>query len=170
MKKLDKLYKLADKHNINIHFFDLTSVGCLGLHIEKEGIPDMIFLDNSLKKDKNKHIEVLSEELGHYFTSLGDSISTLDVNTYRDKLELNKVENKADNWATNFLITDKEIIDLVNKNITDFDEMADILSVPYEILSKKLKHLSITKQKLYLGNNRYLILTNFPNLMIYQEL
>lgn len=38
-----------------------------------------------------------------------------NIKTYLDKLKLHKVENKADKWATNFLITDKEIISLVNK-------------------------------------------------------
>ena len=48
--------------------------------------------------------------------------------------------------------------------------MAEILSVPYEIILKKLKNLSITKQYLDLGNGKYLILSNFPNLMIYQDI
>lgn len=168
MTKLDMLYNLANKHNIQIHFFDLTITGCLGLNIEKENMPSMIFLDNSLKKDKNKHIEVLAEELGHFFTSVGISVG--NIKTYSDKLELNKVENKADKWATNFLITDEEIINLVNKNITDINEMAEVLSVPYEIVLKKLKNLSITKQYLDLGNGKYLMLTNFPNLIIYQDI
>ena len=94
-----------------------------------------------------------------------------NIKTYSDKLELNRVENKADKWATNFLITDEEIINLINKNITDINEMAEILSVPYEIILKKLKNLSITKQYLDLGNGKYLILKcNFPNLMIYQDI
>ena len=66
--------------------------------------------------------------------------------------------------------TDEEIINLINKNITDINEMAEILSVPYEIILKKLKNLSITKQYLDLGNGKYLILSNFPNLMIYQDI
>ncbi len=156
MTKLDMLYNLANKHNIQIHFFDLTATGCLGLNIEKENMPSMIFL------------EVLAEELGHYFTTVGTSVG--NIKTYSDKLELNKVENKADKWATNFLVTDEEIINLVNKNITDINEMAEILSVPYEIILKKLKNLSITKQYLDLGNGKYLILSNFPNLMIYQDI
>ena len=168
MTKLDMLYNLANKHNIQIHFFDLTITGCLGLNIEKENMPSMIFLDNSLKKDKNKHIEVLAEELGHFFTSVGISVG--NIKTSSDKLELNRVENKADKWATNFLITDEEIINLVNKNITDINEMAEVLSVSYEIVLKKLKNLSITKQYLDLGNGKYLMLTNFPNLIIYQDI
>ncbi len=47
MTKLDMLYNLANKHNIQIHFFDLTATGCLGLNIEKENMPSMIFLYNS---------------------------------------------------------------------------------------------------------------------------
>lgn len=168
MTKLDMLYNLANKHNIQIHFFDLTATGCLGLNIEKENMPSMIFLDNSLKKDKNKHIEVLAEELGHYFTTVGTSVG--NIKTYSDKLELNKVENKADKWATNFLITEEDIINLINKNITCIYEMADIIGVSVEILMKKFKYLSKVKQMLDLGNGKYLILTNLPSLIIYNKI
>ena len=168
MTKLDMLYNLANKHNIQIHFFDLTITGCLGLNIEKENMPSMIFLDNSLKKDKNKHIEVLAEELGHYFTTVGTSVG--NIKTYSDKLELNKVENKADKWATNFLITEEDIINLINKNITCIYEMADIIGVSVEILMKKFKYLSKVKQMLDLGNGKYLILTNLPSLIIYNKI
>lgn len=168
MTKLDMLYNLANKHNIQIHFFDLTITGCLGLNIEKENMPSMIFLDNSLKKDKNKHIEVLAEELGHFFTSVGISVG--NIKTYSDKLELNKVENKADKWATNFLITEEDIINLINKNITCIYEMADIIGVSVEILMKKFKYLSKVKQMLDLGNGKYLILTNLPSLIIYNKI
>lgn len=168
MTKLDMLYNLANKHNIQIHFFDLKITGCLGLNIEKENMPSMIFLDNSLKKDKNKHIEVLAEELGHFFTSVGISVG--NIKTYSDKLELNKVENKADKWATNFLITEEDIINLINKNITCIYEMADIIGVSVEILMKKFKYLSKVKQMLDLGNGKYLILTNLPSLIIYNKI
>ena len=65
---------------------------------------------------------------------------------------------------------EKEYVVKVNKNITDINEMAEVLSVPYEIVLKKLKNLSITKQYLDLGNGKYLMLTNFPNLIIYQDI
>ncbi len=169
MNKLDKLYNLADRHNIRIHFFDLLEeIGCLGLHIEDEIISGRIFLDNSLKNDKNKHIEVLAEELGHFFTSVGVSVG--NIKTYSDKLELNRCENKADRWATNFLITEEDIINLINKNITCVYEMADSLGVSVEILLKKFEYLSKSKQSLDLKNGKYLILTNLPNLIIYNSI
>ncbi len=121
-----------------------------------------------MKKDKNKHIEVLAEELGHYFTTVGISVG--NIKTYSDKLELNKVENKADKWATNFLITEEDIINLINKNITCIYEMADIIGVSVEILMKKFKYLSKVKQMLDLGNGKYLILTNLPSLIIYNKI
>ena len=103
MNKLNQLLKLAKKENIDIHYLDIKDIGILGLYIKNEGLPPTIFLDTSIKNDKYKLIEVLSEELGHHFTSIGNSVN--NINTYRSKLDIGKCENKATKWATNFLVS-----------------------------------------------------------------
>ena len=167
MTKLEKLYDLAHKNNITIHFFDLTDVGVLGLNIEKEGLSHMIFLDLKLKSNKDLHIEVLSHELGHYFTTVGN---TLENKNYRERLYNNKFENKADKWACEFLITEEEIINTLNKNITNIYDIAEYLDVPLSILRKRLEYLSLQKQSIKVSDNKYLILTNLPNIYFYESL
>lgn len=166
MTKLEKLYDLAHKNNVAIHFFDLTEVGVLGLNVEKEGLSPLIFLDLKLKSNKDLHLEVLAHELGHYFTTVGN---TLNNKNYRDKLYNNKFENKADKWACEFLITEEEITNALNKNITNVYDIAEYLSVPLNILKKRLEYLSLQKQSIKVSDNKHLILTNLPNIYFYES-
>lgn len=168
MNKLNQLLELAKKENIDIHYLDIKDIGILGLYIKNEGLPPTIFLDNSIKNDKYKLIEVLSEELGHHFTSIGNSVN--NINTYRSKLDIGKCENKATKWATNFLVSEDDIIQVVNNNITCIYEVADKIGVPIDILIKKFEYLSKIKQMIDLKNGKYLVLTNLPNLIIYNHI
>jgi hypothetical protein len=168
MKKLGKLYKLADEYKVDIHFFDLKEIGTLGINIEKEGLPHMVLLDNSLKKDDRVHLEVLAHELGHYFTTVGNFINNTII--YSDSLEINKAENKADRWACEYLITEEEIIKLLNENVVGMDDLAYYLGVSVKILTKRLGYLALKKQMLDLGENKYLVLTNLPSLYVYESI
>lgn len=166
MRKLEKLYEIARKENIDIHWVDLKNLGCLGLNIEKEGLPHMIFLDPSIKNNSLTHLKVLAEELGHYFTTVGNFIN--NIKNYSELLRLNKCEDKATKWACEFLVTEEEIIDTINKGVTCPHEMACFLEVDTEVLIKRLEYLSFKKDLINLGNNRYLVLNNLPNFYIYE--
>jgi hypothetical protein len=168
MEKIDKLYNLAHEANIDIHWFDLKHIGCLGLNIEKEGLPHMIFLDPSIKQDNKLHLEILAHELGHYFTTVGNFIDKSNI--YSDNLQINKCENKADKWACEFLISEEEIIETLNKKINCINELANELEFSVHFLVKRLEYLSRQKQMLDLGNNKYLVLTNLPNFYIYENI
>ena len=115
MTKLEHLYELARHEHIGIHFFDLKEIGLLGLNVIKENMPHMIFLDTSIKKDTKLHTNILAHELGHYFTSFGNSIAETN---YIEKVLNNKYENKADKWACEFLITEDELVNAFNNNIS----------------------------------------------------
>lgn len=167
MTKLEHLYELALNEHIDIHFFDLKEIDLLGLNVSKENMPHMIFLDHSIKKDKNLHLEVLSHELGHYFTTVGNSINSTNYST---KILNNKYENKADRWACEFLITEDELVDAFNKNITNIHELAEYLDVSIEIILKRLEYLSLQKQTLKITSNKYLMLTNLPNIYFYENI
>lgn len=166
MTKLEKLYEIAREENINIYFFDLSQIGVLGLNVEKEGLPYMIFLDYSIKNNPLLHLETLAHELGHYFTLVGNLINSC---SYTEQLQVNKYENKAEKWACEFLITENEIIKLINSKIDCVYEMAEKLEVSIEILNKRLEYLSRQKQILDLRNDKYLVLTNLPNFYVFDN-
>lgn len=164
MTKLEKLFNLAEKEGIGIYYKDLKSLGFLGLYIECYETPSMILLDDSLKNDSKKAYKILLEELGHYYTSAGDSISCVD--TYLDKLKVNKCEIKAERWLCHYLISTEDLINAINKYPTSINDVCDYLDVDIAMLLSKLRFLSLETNFLDLGNENFLILTNLPNLMI----
>nr|DAP48639.1 MAG TPA: IrrE protein [Caudoviricetes sp.] len=164
MTKLEKLFNLAEKEGIEIYYKDLKSLGFLGLYIECYESPSMILLDDSLKSNYKKAYKVLLEELGHHYTSSGDSISCVD--TYLDKLKVNKCEIKAERWLCHYLISNNDLINAINKYPTSVENICEYLDIDIEMLLSKLKFLSLENKSLDLGYGNFLILTNLPNLMI----
>lgn len=165
MTKLEKLFNLAEKEGIGIYYKDLKNLGFLGLYIECYETPSMILLDDSLKNNDEKAYKILLEELGHHYTSCGDSISCVD--TYLDKLKISKCEIKAERWLCHYLISTFDLIDAINKYPTSVEDICDYLNVDIEMLLSKLKFLSLETKSLHLGNDRFISLTNLPNMFIY---
>lgn len=165
MTKLEKLFNLAEKEGIEIYYKDLKILGFLGLYIECYDSPSMILLDDSLKNNDEKAYKILLEELGHHYTSCGDSISCVD--TYLDKLKISKCEIKAERWLCHYLISTFDLIDAINKYPTSVEDICDYLNVDIEMLLSKLKFLSLETKSLHLGNDRFISLTNLPNMFIY---
>lgn len=165
MTKLEKLFNLAEKEGIEIYYKNLKILGFLGLYIECYESPSMILLDDSLKNNDEKAYKILLEELGHHYTSCGDSISCVD--TYLDKLKISKCEIKAEKWLCHYLISTPDLIDAINKYPTSVEDICDYLNVGIEMLLSKLKFLSLETKSLCLGNNSFLSLTNLPNMFIY---
>lgn len=165
MTKLEKLFNLTEKEGIEVYYKDLKILGFLGLYIECYESPSMILLDDSLKNNDEKAYKILLEELGHHYTSCGDSISCVD--TYLDKLKISKCEIKAEKWLCHYLISTPDLIDAINKYPTSVEDICDYLNVGIEMLLSKLKFLSLETKSLCLGNNRFLSLTNLPNMFIY---
>ncbi|MCC0638479.1 MULTISPECIES: ImmA/IrrE family metallo-endopeptidase [unclassified Clostridioides] len=167
MNKLDALLDLANNEEIEIYYTDKIADDIKGLYINKQGLK-IISLLNSLKQNNAKLIEILAEELGHHFTSVGNYVSSKNI--YKNKILMDKTEDKAIRWACEFLITEEEIIHIINSNITCVYEMAEMLEISVEFLLKRLEFLSRKKNMLDLGNNRFLILTNLPNFYIYENI
>lgn len=165
MTKLEKLFNLAEKEGIEIYYKDLKILGFLGLYIECYESPSMILLDDSLKNNDEKAYKILLEELGHHYTSCGDSISCVD--TYLDKLKISKCEIKAERWLCHYLISTPDLIDAINKYPASVEDICDYLNVGIEMLLSKLKFLSLETKSLCLGNDKFLSLTNLPNMFIY---
>lgn len=167
MNKLDALLDLANNEEIEIYYTDKIADDIKGLYINRQGLK-IISLLNSLKQNNAKLIEILAEELGHHFTSVGNYVSS--KNSYKNKILIDKTENKALKWACEFLITEEEIIHVINSHATSVYEIAEELQVSINFLLKRLEFLSKKKSMLDLGNNRFLVLTNLPNFYIYEDI
>ena len=159
MTKFEQLLDLAEKENIIVKFVDeIPEYRSEALYVARHGIR-MILLANFLKDNMIHMTEVLAEELGHHFTSAGNNINPTN---YFDKLTIAKCENKALRWACNFLVPIEELMVALRKNLPSIHELADELSVSNDILLQSFYYLHIT-------DNRYLILSNYPNVYIYNK-
>ncbi len=165
MTRLEKLFNLTEKLGIKIYFNDLKHFGVLGLYIESEKSDPTILIDSSIKNKEKQLSRVLLEELGHFYTSSGDSLS--DTSTYRKKLNISKCELKSEKWLCEYLISEKDLIDAINSSPTSTEDICEYLDVDIEILITRLKLLALKKQSLHLGNNKFLMLTKLPNIYVY---
>lgn len=166
MTKFEQLLDIADKEDIIIKFVDeIPGIFAEALYISRDGIR-MILLDNILKSNNIRMTEVLAEELGHYFTSMGNNIKPKN---YFDKISIDKCEAKALRWACNFLVPKNELIYELRKSPSTLDELADGLSVSKDILMQSLYYLSLNNEYLQIDDSRYLVLTNYPTIYTFDN-
>lgn len=166
MTKFEQLLDIAEKENIIIKFVDeIPEVFAEALYISKFGIR-MILMANILKSNTIRMTEVLAEELGHHFTSMGDNI---EPKNYFDKVNIDKCEAKALRWACNFLVPKNELIDELRKGPASIDELADGLSVSRDILMQSFYYLSLNNEYLQIEDDRYLVLSSYPTLYMFDK-
>ena len=167
MTKLEKLLQLAEDENIIIHYTDYLPYNLGGLYVEIGGVGPIINILNSIKDNHYEFIEVLAEELGHYFTSAGDSLN--NVTTYTDKLNVCRCERKALKWACNFLVTKEDLVNALEFGCKSYYEFSEYIGVSEEIIKYKFELLALVDNQVKLGKY-YIILSNLPNIYIYKEI
>lgn len=165
MDKLDKLYELCEENGVVLETATLMP-SLLGLYTKMEGYPPIITLNKIILDDKKKTLEVLSEELGHHFTTDGNFVGVLTH--YTDRVNLDTMELKALKWACNFLIPDSELVEKLQYE-TNLYDLADSLEVPYPMLMSKLNF--IKKDKGYIKfSDKILYLYSNDNLLYHESL
>ena len=169
MDKLEHLLQIAKDENILLHYDDSLPYNLEGLYVNIKDVGPAIFLLKRLKQNKNKHIQILGEELGHHFTSVGDSICNAD--TYSKILEINRCEQKANDWSTNIIVSNKDLAIALQNNCNSFYEIAEFLNVGEYVIREKFYYLARKNNNGYVELGGYkVILTNLPNVYIYKEI
>ncbi len=163
--KLDSLFDTALKEQVDIEYVSFPS-NILGLYYKEDGIPPVIGINKSIISNRKLFTCVLAEELGHHFTTVGDT--TAEYYSYADKLIVNKKETQALKWATELLLPINEIKQAVNNKITKFHELAEFLQVTDQFLLARLEFISRQSSYIKLNDSRQLVLTNLPNIYITQ--
>ena len=139
MDKLEALENLCHLEGIVMEYATFKS-SILGFYYKDDGMPPIIGINKTILSDKMKYIEVLAEELGHYYTTCGNFTGRLLH--YGDRLELNKCEVKAIKWACNHWIDDKDVIRLSKEGLNYFD-MSEALGIPYNLLIQKINFMNL---------------------------
>lgn len=169
MDKLEKLLQIVCDEDIILHYDDSLPYQLEGLYVNIKDVGPAIFLLNRLKQDKHKHIEILGEELGHHFTSVGDSIS--NTTTYRDRLNVYRCEKKATDWSADCIVSNKELAKALENGCNSFYEISEFLSIKESIIRDKFEYLARKSSTGYVQLGSYkVILTNLPNIYLYKDL
>ena len=120
----EKLFLLAENEGIGCAFFDLP-YPLLGLYDYRHNEIPMILLDSSLKTDRKLLRCVLSEEIGHHFTTS----QNIMVFSRKDNYVYMKYEKLALWWATKYLMPLKELIKVINSGLFLTYEIAEHFEV-----------------------------------------
>lgn len=130
MTKYEKLLAETQNQNITVLEIDLgTNKKCGKCIATDEG---NFLIINSNMNDSQKY-EILSEELGHYYTSFGNIINLHDIRNI-------KQERRARNWAYEKLVGIITIINAFEKGIRSKTELAEYLCVTEEFLKDAIEH------------------------------
>ncbi len=97
-----------------------------------------LYADNVIAINKNidttvEKACVLAEELGHYYTSIGDILD-------QTKIENRKQEKRARRWAVDRLIKVEDFIDAFNAGVRNRTELAEFLEVTESFIEIALDH------------------------------
>ena len=166
-KHLLNLFELANKEGISIGYYDLPST-LLGLYMCNPKMETVIAIDKSIENNEDKLIEVLAEELGHHFTTTGDF--TGHCCHYKDRLLLNKIEEKAVRWGTDFLIPLKDFTKVLKSGISSISDICEKLELPEPVVNMRLKFLSRQHESIKIDKTHSLILTCYPRIFIYEDM
>ncbi|WP_300259903.1 ImmA/IrrE family metallo-endopeptidase [Clostridium sp.] len=145
MKSLVDIYNLINDEDIILEEVNFKSPSIEGIYFKVSGMNPIIGIHKNLLTDTKIYISVLAEELGHHFTSSGNLTS--ECITYSDKLNRSKQEKRARIWASNFLISDNEIIGAILQNINTIYGLSLHFNVTEEIIKYKLLSIYLKEDK-----------------------
>ncbi len=168
MVATNKLEEITRKCRIITSFSDLSE-SILGYYY-CDGRYDIILINNSIQSDERLYRCVLAEEIGHYRTTIGD-ITPRKYMCYRDRLELDKKEQLALHWATDFLIPTKMLLSELKKNNSpSLKNISDQFFVTEDFMMRKLEFMSNQNCEWDIDGKRILYLYNFPSVHIFEKI
>lgn len=82
---------------------------------------------------------ILAHELGHHFTSVGDTVHRHLC--YSDALTTSKAERAATKWAAEFLLPQSEVLLTIGTGLQTCSEIADHFGVTEELAEYRVRAL-----------------------------
>lgn len=169
MGKIEEMYKLIEEENIILDITDKLPDDVDGIYIKDSSSYPIIGINKRIEPYNKKYKMILAEELGHHFTSTGDS--SVMFNSYSQRINLSRGENKALRWATEFLLPLDEIKEaFIRYEKYGIEEVLDRLEVDRDFFIKRLEFISKYRQFLDLGNGSILSLASLPNIFVIKKI
>ncbi len=137
----DELLIKAENEGINVYKRDIGALK--GLYIDGN-----IALSPSIET-LSEMACVLAEELGHYYTTVGDILD-------QSKVENRKQERRARGWAYERLVSLKSLIEASKQGIKNRYELAEFLGVSERFIDEAIQYYK-GKHGLYYRTGDYII-------------
>lgn len=146
MQQLTRLLNLIYKEKIILEEIQSSSQYAPdGIYFNISEFSPVIGINRSIFYASPKYISTLGEELGHYFTTLGNL--TITSKNYSEKLLKSKKERQAKTWASNFLVSDSEFVQALNECNVTIEEMAEHFNVTEELIKYKIESIVSDEEK-----------------------
>ena len=161
------LRKQISNENIQLNYSKLNDE-ILGCYYSIDDL-DLIVVNESIISNTKQLNCIIAEELGHYYTTHGNH-APYSCNESNDKINHSRVEVRALKWAVNFLIPTNELLNYISTNsqINKFD-LSDYFNVTQDFILSKFYYLSLIKPWYELESNKYLMLSSYPTVYIYED-
>lgn len=125
---------------------------------------DIIIINQSICDDEILHKIILAEEIGHYFTTIGNNMPK-KYSKYSDKLKVDKCEELAMRWATNYLVPDDPLLTYLSSiSCATIESCCSYFEVTTDFMIRKFEDMAKRKIAWPLGDERYLILSSLPSI------
>lgn len=136
MPQTQKLFDLAESEGIAVYWCRFKPP-IRGIYWCPENESPAIGLDYSLEHKRRELKRVLSEELGHHFTTAGNCIPRTFF-SFRDRIQTSIEEKRALEWASTYLIPESQLVKALKKNIVTVWELAEHFDVTDDMIEIRL--------------------------------
>ena len=166
MKNITELKQIIKQHNITFDEVALPT-SLLGYYQEDETSSYILLSDDiRFQHDLPKVKCVLAEEIGHYFTCIGNNVP-YGSNGYHTNLLIEKQETKAMKWATDYLIDTDLLLGFLSDNtMAKVSDIADHFQVTEDFIIRKLEFMKRKDCFWQLKEEIYLYLMDLPTIAI----
>lgn len=130
------LYTLAEEQGVVIERWPLTPP-LEAVYIKEPGLPPIIAMSSLIAEDSPKYRAVLAHELGHHFTTAGDTLPCR-MYSYANRVDQSRVEYRANKWAADFLIPWDKLSAAIRAGIVERWEIAEHFRVTEKLVEFKL--------------------------------
>ncbi|MBS7528555.1 ImmA/IrrE family metallo-endopeptidase [Fusibacter paucivorans] len=163
---MNKLTQLIDKLGVEVITNPLPT-RLNGLYFA-DTYNNYIIINRNVKSE-SKLREVLSHELGHYFTSILTNTAS-HYSDYLVKLNVHRNEFRAVRWACNYLMPDMDVIGAIIDGHVTLDALCNHFNVSKELLTMKFYFMSLHGLSWRIDDRRFLILSDLPSVYIFEEI
>lgn len=162
----DEMHEMIEEECVRLEYVDLPG-GLQGSQCYSNG-KKVILINKQIITNERLYRTVLSEELGHYFTTYGEHASKRKLN-HRFRVRYEKIEQMAVRWGADYLIPIHEMLEAITgMHPPTLCELAKTFEVMESLVQMKLQNMAAIKHTWSLPGGKRLVLTNLPDVYLYE--